>query len=319
MKIKSTPPADVGIIVGRFQVPALHEAHVELIQTVVDRHKKVIMFLGLSPVKTTKNNPLDYQARKQMVLDKFPHINVLYIKDQKEDDVWSKNLDSQITDLVGPNQTVVLYGGRDAFIPHYTGRFPTLELEPKRVASGSEIRKEVGNATKGTADFRRGVIWAVENQYPTFHPTCDVCIINTAKNEILLGKKPGEKEYRFPGGFADPEGDKSMEQTVRREVMEECPGMEVSDPQYIGSAMVDDWRYKDEVNKIMTMFYMVEMVYGAPKAGDDLAEVRWFSICELIRDEIPLVKNHRMLREMVLKNKRFVELTSGSIVDADSV
>jgi bifunctional NMN adenylyltransferase/nudix hydrolase len=301
MKIKETPaPAyDVGIIIGRFQVPDLHEAHLELIQSVVNRHPKVIMFLGLSPAKTTYNNPLDFEARKQMILDKFPNINILYIKDQKQDDVWSKNLDAQISDLIGPNQTVVLYGGRDSFIPHYTGRFPTLELEPKRVASGKEIRKEVGKATKGSVDFRRGVIWAVENQFPSFYPTCDVAIIDRVENRILLGRKSGEKEYRFPGGFADPLKDKTMEQTVRRETYEECPGIEISDPEYIGSQIIDDWRYRSERNKIMTFFYYVTVVYGSPGAGDDLAEVRWFGLDEI--DKVEMVENHKVLREMLKK------------------
>ena len=319
MKIKTEPPADVGIIIGRFQVPDLHEAHLDLIQSVVDRHSKVIMFLGLSPAKTTTNNPLDFEARKQMVLERFPNINVLYIKDQKEDGVWALNLDNQISDLIGPNQSVALYGSRDSFISHYTGRFPTLELEPDRIISGTEIRKQVGKATKGSADFRRGVIWAVENQFPSFYPTCDVCIIDNTNNRILLGKKSGEKEYRFPGGFADPNHDKSMEQCVRREVSEECSGIEVSDPKYIGSTIVNDWRYRNEQNKIMTFFYMVEVVYGSPKAGDDLAEVRWFSLNELIRNEIPLVENHKILRELVLKNDRFRQLTEGACVVVDLV
>lgn len=318
MKVKEAPAPtyDVGVIIGRFQCPDLHEAHLELIQSVVDRHKKVIMFLGLSPAKTTYNNPLDFEARKQMVLEKFPHVNVLYVKDCKEDDVWSRNLDNQISDLIGPNQSVVLYGGRDSFIPHYKGRYPTLELEPKRVASGKEIRKEVGKATKGTADFRRGVIWAVENQFPAFYPTCDAAIIDKTKNRILLGKKRDEKEYRFPGGFADPFQDKTMEQAVRREISEECPGIEVSDPEYIGSTMIDDWRYRNERNKIMTFFYAVTVIYGSPGADDDLAEVRWFSLDDL--DKVELVENHKILREMLKKYLANLD-PQKSIVDADSV
>jgi len=40
--------SDVGIIVGRFQVHKLTEAHFKLIDTVLKRHKKVIIFLGVS-------------------------------------------------------------------------------------------------------------------------------------------------------------------------------------------------------------------------------------------------------------------------------
>lgn len=39
MKKATTP--DVGVICGRFQVPSLHEGHLDLFQQVADRHKKV--------------------------------------------------------------------------------------------------------------------------------------------------------------------------------------------------------------------------------------------------------------------------------------
>ncbi len=40
--------ADVGVIVGRWQVDDLHEAHTRLIEEVRAQHKKVIIFVGLS-------------------------------------------------------------------------------------------------------------------------------------------------------------------------------------------------------------------------------------------------------------------------------
>ena len=42
--------ADVGIIVGRFQVHTLTDAHVKLIDNVKKRHEKVIIFLGVSGI-----------------------------------------------------------------------------------------------------------------------------------------------------------------------------------------------------------------------------------------------------------------------------
>ena len=88
--------ADVGVIIGRFQVPELHSAHIELIESVRSYHQKVIIFLGVSPLLVTANNPLDFESRKQMILEKYPDVNVLYIKDIVNDSVWSKRLDEQI-------------------------------------------------------------------------------------------------------------------------------------------------------------------------------------------------------------------------------
>ncbi len=102
MKKVGLPTYDVGVIIARFQVHELHEGHIDLIKNVCSEHEKVIIFLGLSPCMVTQNNPLDFESRKQMILDKFPSVNVLYIKDQEEDKNWSKELDEKINDLIFP-------------------------------------------------------------------------------------------------------------------------------------------------------------------------------------------------------------------------
>jgi len=295
--------ADVGVIIGRFQVPDLHEAHIDLIQSVLDRHPKVIIFLGLSPCKTTYNNPLDFESRKQMILQRFPDINVLYIKDEASDEVWSKKLDSQIEDLLGANQTAVLYGSRDSFISHYYGSFKVIELESDRVVSGTELRREASNKVKASPDFRHGVIWGVNNMFPSCLPTVDVAIIDTVALRVLLARKPGEKLYRFVGGFSSPNS-VSYEADAKREAGEET-SLEVGEPEYIGSTLIDEWRYRNERNKIKTMFFVAKYIFGSPKAQDDISEVRWFDLKTL--NETDIVVEHRplltMFQNWVVKNQ----------------
>jgi len=298
MKKAESPTADVGIIIGRFQIHELHEAHTDLIQSVCNEHHKVIIFLGLSPVLVTQNNPLDFESRKQMILEKFPNVNVLYIKDQKSDKEWSKDLDEKIKDLVSPNQSVTLYGGRDSFIKSYLGKYFTQELVQERYISASEIRKGIGKRVKNTPEFRAGVIWGSYNQYPKTYPTVDIAILNEDKTKVLLARKPKEDKYRFVGGFADPKSS-SYEQDARREVGEET-GIEVSDPEYIGSFFVDDWRYRNEVDKIKTLFFVCKYTFGKPEANDDICEVRWFDIKKIdIQNEI--VDNHIVLFNRLLE------------------
>lgn len=289
--------AEVGVVIGRFQVPELHEAHIDLIQSVIERHHKVIVFLGLSPCKTTFNNPLDFEARKQMILQRFPDVNVLYIKDEASDEVWSKKLNAQVDDLLGANQTAVLYGSRDSFIPHYTGNLPTVELEPTRFISGTELRKEVSNKVKANPDFRAGVIWAVGNQFPCCLPTVDIAILDKANNRVLMARKLNEKLYRFVGGFSQPTSE-SYELDAKRETMEET-GLEVADLTYIGSTLIDDWRYRKEQNKIKTMFFVGMYVFGCPTAKDDIAESRWFDLTKL--SEFDIVPEHKPLLKMFLE------------------
>lgn len=307
MKIK-IPTADVGIIVGRFQVPELHRAHCDLIQTVLDRHSKVVIFLGVSPCKTTANNPLDFETRKQMILKVFPTVNVLYIRDVGSDGVWSANLDNSIKDVIGPNQSAILYGGRTSFIPYYKGKYLTCELEPDVYVSGSEIRKVVRNNTKDSVDFRAGVIWATENQYAAVHPTVDIAIYDKKNRKVLLARKPHESLYRFVGGFADVNSS-SYEEDAVREVYEET-GLKLckSDLLYIGSTLVDDWRYRSERNKIKTLLYVGFYKGGVPVPDDDIAEVKWFDLAgqdtrsDLNLDDpgLSIVETHKPLWNMFI-------------------
>ncbi len=276
--VKKDKKYDVGVIIARFQVAKLHEAHRDLIQTVIDNHPKVVIFLGLSPLKTTFNNPLDFQARKQMILEDFPDnksLDILYIKDEPGDDVlWSKKLDGQIRDVIGPNHTAVLYGSRDSFIGCYHGGFDTIELEPTTYISGTELRNLAYKNVRPNEDFRAGIIYATGNKYPQTLPTVDIAIFNEDETKLLLARKPNEPLYRFVGGFANP-GDTSYEGSARREVAEETH-LEVGPMIYVGSSFIDDARYRKEVDKIKTIFFKTKVIFGSPQADDDIAELRWF-------------------------------------------
>jgi len=284
--------------VGRFQVPRLHKAHLDLIRGVQKEHEKVIIFLGMSPARVTRNNPLDFESRKQMLLREFPDVNVLYIKDCPSDEAWSKNLDAQIEDLVGPTSTVVLYGGRESFIDHYYGRHRTCELEQEVYVSGTDIRKQIGTRVKGSPEFREGVIWAAYNQYPRCFPTVDVAIWDSEHEKLLMARKPGEKLHRFIGGFA--QGRATYEVEARREVSEEAH-IEISDPKYIGSCMIDDWRYRRELDQIVTMLFEATHLFGKPTPDDDICELKWFEYDKL--QEQDLVKEHRPLFKMLKEHK----------------
>ena len=51
MKEKVTKPTDVAVIVGRFQVNELHDAHIDLITSVTQKHDRVLVFLGNSIIR----------------------------------------------------------------------------------------------------------------------------------------------------------------------------------------------------------------------------------------------------------------------------
>lgn len=289
------PNYDIGVIIGRFQVHELHDAHRDLISHVCERHEKVLILLGISPLSVSTSNPLDFESRKQMILAEFPRITVLYVKDQPSDELWSRKVDEIINDFGRPGQSNVIYGSRDSFISHYTGRFPTRELLAESVLSGSAVRKKIAkSSTRSTADFRAGVIWASQARFPTSYTTVDIAIIDEPGDRLLLGRKAGENQFRFVGGFADPASN-SFEDDARREAREET-SLEVGDLKYLGSLKIEDWRYRNEPDCIKTMMFVATYVFGRPQPQDDIEEVRWFPMD--VKD-LQIVSIHRPLMAML--------------------
>ena len=287
---------EVGVIVGRFQVHDLHQAHCEIIDTVTARHKKVILFLGVAPTLGGFYNPLDFPSRKMMLQEKYPDIVILSLPDQREDEPWSKTLDSRIREVFKTGK-VLLYGGRDSFIPHYRGIYNVTELETDIFVSGTEIRKRVSEEIKSSSLWRAGVIFQTYNRYPVSFQTVDIVALNHDETKILMAKKPGENQYRFIGGFVDP-SDPSLESAAAREFKEETGGADIDNLKYIGSFRIDDWRYRRERDKIMTAFFIGTFTTGYLTPSDDISELRWIDRSTFMNKEFhstEIVNEHRPL------------------------
>ena len=106
---------EVGVIVGRFQVPELHAGHRALFDHVIARHRKVLVVLGCAPAVNSVTNPLDFQARYQMVHETYPGLLATRVDDQNDDDRWSQQLDAAIAPHLTPGQRPLPYGSRDSF------------------------------------------------------------------------------------------------------------------------------------------------------------------------------------------------------------
>lgn len=301
MKEKTSKPADCGVVIGRFHVHELHEAHIDLINSVLMRHDRVLLFLGNSVIRNTLKNPLDFRARRAMINEQFPAVEIHYINDCPGDDAkWSKNLDKLIGEQLLPLQTVTLYGSRDSFIRAYSGKHNVCELEATTFISGTEIRRRVCNNYTPTKDYRAGMIAATAYRYPTAYQTVDIAVVND-KAELLLARKPEEKKWRFIGGFSDPRSE-SLEIDARREVSEEAK-INVDGIRYLGSTLIDDPRYRGEADKIKTALFIAKYTFGRPEGADDIAEVKWVRITDLDKNDIePL---HHVLVDMFIST--FVE------------
>ena len=294
MDIKTTQH---GVIIGRFQTPELHSEHIKLIQYVLDRHEKVILFLGVSPTLANKKHPMDFITRKYMIEEQFgiSKLTIMPLSDNKSNEIWSKQLDSKIKEVF-PLGSVTIYGSRDSFIPYYSGINKTLELEPEVFISATDVRELASKKVIGSSEFRAGIIYSVYNQFPTVYGTVDVAIIKD--DEILLGQKLGETQWRFIGGFVDTT-DESDEVAAKRETLEET-GLEVADLEYVCSMQVEDWRYRGIKDRsIMTRFFKAKYIFGCPTPQDDINALKWFKITPEL--ENMLVEEHKKLFKKLIK------------------
>lgn len=275
---------EIGVMVGRFQLDRLHEGHIALIDQVTKRHKKTVLFLGVAMGQHKEEQALDYATREKMIKGMYPHVIVMPLVDMANDYKWSEQVDKKIREAF-PHGKAMLYGGRDSFIPHYKGKWPTHEISNAINETATDRRSQISQEVRDSEDFRAGVIYHAANSYPNAFQCVDVAIIRGEPGNIkvLLGKKLNEDKYRFPGGHLDPSDD-SLEACAKREAREEVGQMEISSPEYVTSMRVDDWRYRKSKNKIVTALFLCKYVYGRAEAADDIDSCEWIEVKDLLRE-----------------------------------
>lgn len=284
----------VGVVVARFQVAELTQGHKEILDYVLSKeHNLNIVLLGIAPTRATKNNPLDFDSRRRMIEDEYPgKFVVMYQKDEPDDYAWSENLDFRIEEIAGNNREVVLYGSRDSFGQYYHGKFKFEEYKQRLFCSGTEQRALAGKQVKSSKDWRMGCLYATQNRYPTAYPTVDCAIFEDYHYDyIYLAKKKKDKLLRFVGGFVDP-NDNSLEEAAVRESKEET-GLDTKVISYVCSNKVDDWRYRNEEDKIITSLFVLQKIKGSAVACDDIEEIHRMLFSDI--KETDIVEEHRPL------------------------
>jgi bifunctional NMN adenylyltransferase/nudix hydrolase len=270
--------ADIGVIVGRFQTSHIEGGHAKLLFEIGQMHNKVLIILGCSQLLGTAENPLDYPTRALMVTEKFPGFQCIPVLDHYSDEIWSQRVDEAIKSVY-PLGSVCLYGGRNSFIPHYSGIYDCKEFPPAEYRPATEVRKELGNQVVHGSMGRHGIIYSTQNRYPHADMCVDVVVWQKDDKDlkVALGRKADEEHWRLPGGYLNP--GETLEAAARREVQEEM-GLSISDPRYIYSHDTCDWRYRNTRDSLTTALFEAMYVSGALQPADDLSggDTKWFSI-----------------------------------------
>lgn len=140
----------IGIIVGRFQVPVLHEGHKHLITSVLNLTDEVHIFVGTAKPENqfTPHDPLPYEARCTMILESYPQLtksNIHEIPDIGNWELWVKDLDARIEGL-GLNGEILICGSRDSVAIKYKefhGKFNILVIPELKGFSGTNTRNQI--------------------------------------------------------------------------------------------------------------------------------------------------------------------------------
>jgi 8-oxo-dGTP diphosphatase len=118
-------------------------------------------------------------------------------------------------------------------------------------------------------------------------PKLAVAVLIARDGRILLGKRgPGAREpgkWSFPAGFV--ERGERLERAAAREAREET-GLDVVVGDLVGL-------YSSDGETVVLAVYEATSAVGEPCAGDDLAEVGWFTASEL--PELAFPRDRRIM------------------------
>lgn len=168
---------NLGVVIGRFQVAELTNAHYQLIKTSMDINEMTLILIGCLPKNQTNlTNPLNYEMRKDMIMKTFNNsqwIEIMPIEDANFMAVWCEKVNflidaykRRLESLHNLKANVTLYGGRDSFIEKYNEYNPwfhTEFLDFESNESGTKQREKISKNIINTTDFRKGIIYAKMN------------------------------------------------------------------------------------------------------------------------------------------------------------
>lgn len=157
--------------------------------------------------------------------------------------------------------------------------------------------------------------------FPISLSTVDmICIANTNEDVmVMMGRKPGQEKWQFPGGFRDPR--ETSRQAAARELSEEASLFNIDSThncyrvkagvqntfsrlESIDELFVDDIRYRNTPHKITTHVFLLELTeeeMSKPKPGDDLGEIKWYPLKGLEIDSSIIRDIHLPIFELLIK------------------
>lgn len=155
----------IGVVIGRFQTPYLHEGHKHLIDSAIEQTDELIIVLGDTVDGIVDDrNPYSYDDRVRLIFEDYPDVHIVVLEDiPNSDKLWSCDLDSKINEVILTMcdlsddislsefkryfgeivNNVTLYHSRDSFKEYYCGVFDTYEIDEIKGVSATQIRENL--------------------------------------------------------------------------------------------------------------------------------------------------------------------------------
>lgn len=310
-----------GVFIGRCQ--PLHHGHIAVISQMIDDTDTHVVLLGSANQHRTIKNPYTFEERRDEVLSIFPNVLVLPLNDYVYNDkVWR----SDVMRILRNFEDVIIYGhskpGNDYL--NWFGDFKYVEVASGYDINSTSIRlegyQEGSMPANAQADYefyeREKQLFATYPFPETLQFNCaDALLIrfppgsdthnNILLSEILLIKRkfaPGAGAWAMPGGFKN--NDETFFECARRELKEEAgvdiDASDVEDGQdmsfYTTTKLFDSPKRAVGTIPRVTMcvvFQAADENYNPViKADDDAAEVKWFTLSEIL-NEVNMFHDHR--------------------------
>lgn len=271
----------LSVVIGRFQVPSLTMGHSRLLTTAQKAGEHVLVLIGSPGKPPSVSNPLDYLMREKMIRQALPWATIMPVWDHPDDQQWMRTVEelAESVRMIQRLDSIVYYTDSEGFVKYCmpSNGDVVYESPQKYDERGTSVRQRTGRLIEHSVDFRKGVIWATQNQFPIVSPTVDIACIDPTSKALLLIRKKNEPGWRLPGGFIDVKDESALD-AAKRELMEECGAdLNVSDWKYWTTRKIHDWRLRGEENRgIMTTVFTCLRMWGNAVPGDDAHEVAWF-------------------------------------------
>jgi len=127
---------------GRFQ--PLHEGHHEVIAEYMEKYEDFLIIVGSADKERERENPLNFEERKEIIQSCFPNVEVVGLEDETKDEEGNRKWANKLGENTGADLIISQNDLVKRLVKDYTEMdIEAQKLYDKDVYSGTEIRRRI--------------------------------------------------------------------------------------------------------------------------------------------------------------------------------